>query len=383
MVVLIVILTIVVFIVVDVFSRLALKKLETTKMRKEREKALDIGLRLDFTDEAKSLKRVEVENPKARILAVDDESIILDSFRKILVIAGYSIDTVEVGQEAIGLIQKRNYDFVFTDLKMPDMDGLEVTKAVKHFRPDVDVIMITGYATIESAVESMKYGALDYVQKPFTEDELVEFVNKSLIRRQARIEKQITPTVHLITPSVGATASKHAFNVPSGLFVSSSHTWVSIYSNGMLRIGLDDFMQKIVDQIDRIGLPDAGLKVQKGDPLFYLRHGTQEIAMPAPVSGIVTSVNTELRTRPELLQLKPYDLGWVCNVEPTDLKEDIQSLKIGADAVSWYHEEIDRYVELLKSDMEKKGEEKDKVHAEGGQTDETTWGTLSRAFLRV
>ena len=383
MVVLIVILTIVVFIVVDVFSRLALKKLETTKMRKEREKALDIGLRLDFTDEAKSLKRVEVENPKARILAVDDESIILDSFRKILVIAGYSIDTVEVGQEAIGLIQKRNYDFVFTDLKMPDMDGLEVTKAVKHFRPDVDVIMITGYATIESAVESMKYGALDYVQKPFTEDELVEFVNKSLIRRQARIEKQITPTVHLITPSVGATASKHAFNVPSGLFVSSSHTWVSIYSNGMLRIGLDDFMQKIVDQIDRIGLPDAGLKVQKGDPLFYLRHGTQEIAMPAPVSGIVTSVNTELRTRPELLQLKPYDLGWVCNVEPTDLKEDIQSLKIGADAVSWYHEEIDRYVELLKSDMEKKGEEKDKAHAEGGQTDETTWGTLSRAFLRV
>ena len=383
MVVLIVILTIVVFIVVDVFSRLALKKLETTKMRKEREKALDIGLRLDFTDEAKSLKRVEVENPKARILAVDDESIILDSFRKILVIAGYSIDTVEVGQEAIGLIQKRNYDFVFTDLKMPDMDGLEVTKAVKHFRPDVDVIMITGYATIESAVESMKYGALDYVQKPFTEDELVEFVNKSLIRRQARIEKQITPTVHLITPSVGATASKHAFNVPSGLFVSSSHTWVSIYSNGMLRIGLDDFMQKIVDQIDRIGLPDAGLKVQKGDPLFYLRHGTQEIAMPAPVSGIVTSVNTELRTRPELLQLKPYDLGWVCNVEPTDLKEDIQSLKIGADAVSWYHEEIDRYVELLKSDMEKKGEEGDRAHAESGHTDETAWGTLSRAFLRV
>jgi len=67
--------------------------------RQEREAALDIGLKLDFSEEAKTLKRVEVKEPKARILAVDDEPIILDSFRKILVVAGYSIDTVEKGRE--------------------------------------------------------------------------------------------------------------------------------------------------------------------------------------------------------------------------------------------------------------------------------------------
>ncbi len=85
---------------------------------------------------------------------MDDEEVILDSFRKILVLDGYSVDTVETGQEALGLIQTHHYDFVFTDLKMPAMDGVEVAKAVKHLRPDIDVIIITGYATVETAVET-------------------------------------------------------------------------------------------------------------------------------------------------------------------------------------------------------------------------------------
>ena len=82
-----------------------------------------MGLRLEFADEAASLKRVQVDNPKARILAVDDEPIVLDSFRKILVLAGYSVDTVETGPEALALVRRNDYEFAFTDLKMPGMDG--------------------------------------------------------------------------------------------------------------------------------------------------------------------------------------------------------------------------------------------------------------------
>src|SRR3990172_2458206 len=149
MIVLIVILTVIVFVIVDLGLRLVMQKVQKAKLEKERAEALYVGLRLDFTDEAKSLKRVEVQNPKAGILCVDDESIILDSFRKILVLAGYSIDTVETGSEALGLIQQHHYDFLFTDLKMPGMAGEEVAKAAKHLRPDIDVIIITGYATVE------------------------------------------------------------------------------------------------------------------------------------------------------------------------------------------------------------------------------------------
>lgn len=384
MVVLIVLLTIIIFIVADYFLRLIMRRIEESKIKKERKEALDIGLRLDFADEAKSLKRVTVEHPRAKILAVDDEEIVLNSFRKILVLAGYSIETVETGPEALSLIQKNDYDFVFTDLKMPIMDGIEVTKAVKHLRPDIDVIVITGYATIESAVETMKYGAMDYVQKPFTEDELVTFVNKSLIRRQDRIEKTTKPQVHLITPSIGESKSKHEINVPAGIFISSAHTWLRLELNGLVRIGVDDFTQKILGKIDSIALPNKGQKIKKGDPLFSITQKTNTITFPAPVSGKIVAINTALHDNIDYVNLKPYELGWMCCIEPATLNEDLQTLKIGSDTVSWYQDEIDKYHEMAKKinrDMQESRTETDEKIAT--QLTQEMWAVFSNSFINT
>ncbi len=192
---------------------------------------------------------LKLQNPKAKILCVDDEEVILGSFRKILVLDGYSVDTVETGQEALGLIQKHHYDFVFTDLKMPLMDGVEVTKSVKHLRPDIDVIIITGYASVETAVETMKYGALDYVQKPFTEDELIAFVQKSLIKRQDKIQKQLKPQVHISHVSATDDFTKGEFSIPGGVFISKNHTWVNMNQEGIAKIGIDDFAKKLIGKV--------------------------------------------------------------------------------------------------------------------------------------
>ncbi|HKZ18266.1 MAG TPA: response regulator [Geobacteraceae bacterium] len=365
MVLLIVVITIIVFILVDFSLRVYFQKRQEIQLRKEREEALDIGLKLDYSEEAKTLKRVEVKDPKARILAVDDEAIILDSFRKILVVAGYSIDTVEKGREALGLILKNDYDFVFTDLKMPEMDGLEVTKAVKHLRPDIDVIVITGYASIETAVETMKYGAMDYVQKPFTEDELISFFNKSLIRRKDRIERQMKPTVRLITPSIKESGSQHEFNVPAGIFVSRNHTWVNIEMNGTARIGIDDFVRKTINKIDSVALPKLNREIKKGEPLFSLKHNSHAIDISSPISGKVTLVNTEHIEHPELIALTPFELSWMCCIEPSNLSEELRSLKIGADSISWYREEIDKYAEIVKG-----AEKEDRQAGPSGRSDD-------------
>jgi len=354
MVLLIVVVTIIVFIIVDFSLRIYFQKKQELKLRKEREQALDIGLKLDFSEEAKTLKRVEVKEPKARILAVDDEAIILDSFRKILVVAGYSIDTVEKGREALGLILKNDYDFVFTDLKMPEMDGLEVTKAVKHLRPDIDVIVITGYASIDTAVETMKYGAMDYVQKPFTEDELINFFNKSLIRRKDRIERQMKPTVRLITPSTKESGSQREFNVPAGIFVSQNHTWVNVEMNGNARVGIDDFVRKIIGKIDGVELPELNKEIKKGELLFSIKHNSQAINISAPISGRVTLINTEHVAHPELIAVNPFELSWMCCIEPSNLSEELHSLKIGVDSINWYKGEIDKYTEIVKK-IEKEG----------------------------
>ena len=385
MVLLIVVVTIIVFVIVDFSLRIYFQKRQELKLRKEREQALDIGLKLDLSEEAKTLKRVEVREPKARILAVDDEPVILDSFRKILVVGGYSIDTVEKGSEALGLILKNDYDFVFTDLKMPEMDGLEVTKAVKHLRPDIDVIVITGYASIDTAVETMKYGAMDYVQKPFTEDELTEFFNKSLIRRKDRIERQMKPAVRLITPSTKASDSPHEFNVPAGFFVSQNHTWVNIEMNGTARVGLDDFARKIVGKIDKVDLPKPGQEIKKGKLLFSIRKNSQTIDISSPISGTISLINTEHVEHPEWIGSKPFELSWMCCIEPSNLSAELGSLKIGADSIAWYKKEIDKYSEIAKGlyraerkvassgkDAEKEGEQ---------QQDDKFLGEFANAFL--
>ena len=290
--------------------------------------------------EVASLKRVEIDAPKARVLVVDDEPGVLDSFRKILASEGYSIDTVETAQEALRLIRKCDYDLFFTDLKMPEMDGLELTEAVKQLRPDIDVVVITGYGTIESAVAAMRLGALDYFEKPFTPAELSTFVKECLTRRRDRIEKETSPRVRLVTAAVEESHSPNVINVPGGIYVSPEHTWIGIDITGEARVGLDDFALKSLQDIRDIDFPSQGSRRRKGEPLFTLRRGSMALTFRSPLSGKISAVNHDLTYYLELLTRRPFALGWICCLEPSKLSQELSDLKIGADALRWYESEI-------------------------------------------
>ncbi|HUX60982.1 MAG TPA: response regulator [Ignavibacteriaceae bacterium] len=342
------IIAVILFVIADVLIRQISKNIREQKERKDREAALAVSLNLDFTRESKTLKRVEVENPKAKILCVDDEPVILDSFRKILVLDGYCVDTVETGQEALGLIQSRHYDFVFTDLKMPQMDGVEVTKAVKYLRPDIDVVIITGFATVETAVECMKFGAMDYVQKPFTEDELLAFVKKILIMRQDRIQKQLKPKVHITHLAESKHFKTYEFAIPGGVFISPGHCWASMEQDGAVNVGIDDFAKKLIGKIDAIDFPNLGMVVKSGQPLFTIKQGTRSVTFNSPVTGKVTKINSPLKNEIESLDITPYDSNWVCILDADNLDTEIKNLKIGKTAVTYYQEDIDRLIGLRK-----------------------------------
>jgi DNA-binding response OmpR family regulator len=342
------ILAVIIFIIADILIRMIAKRLHEKKLKQEREQVLQESLKLDFSREAKTLKRAEVPNPKAKILCVDDEEVILSSFRKILVLDGYSVDTVETGQEALGLIQTHHYDFVFTDLKMPEMDGVEVTKAVKHMRPDIDVIIITGYASVETAVETMRYGAMDYVQKPFTEDELLAFTKKALIKRQDKIQKQLKPKVHIThLPSEEDTAGGE-FAIPGGVFISNSHTWVSLNQEGMAKIGMDDFAKKLIGKVEAVDLPNLGMQVKARQPLFTIRQGNRKVTFNSPVSGIVKSINTLLKENLEALDITPYENNWICMIDTDNIDNEIKELHIGKSAVAFYQKDIDHFKSVMK-----------------------------------
>jgi len=348
MVPLMLLLSVVLFVLADLGVRTATKTLNEKARRREREAALAVSLTLDVSREAKTLKRAEVKDPVARILCVDDEDVILDSFRKILVLDGYAVDTVQTGQEALGLVQTHHYDFVFTDLKMPAMDGVEVVKAVKHMRPDIDVIVITGFATVETAVETMKYGATDYVQKPFTEDELLAFVKKTLIRRQDRIAKLLKPSVHVSHLPEADRVRRSEFSIPGGVFISSGHCWVQLAQDGSAKIGLDDFAKKLLGPVDAIEFPPVGMTVKVGQPLFVVKQKKRRVQFNSPLSGRVTKTNAQLAEDADALEMTPYQKNWICIVDAEKLDTEVPQLKIGKAAVAMFEEDIDKFRGTMK-----------------------------------
>ncbi|HBR21014.1 MAG TPA: Fis family transcriptional regulator, partial [Nitrospiraceae bacterium] len=116
---------------------------------------------------------------RARILIVDDEKIALKNLEHVMKKEGYEIVGTQSGQNALKLLESQQFDLVLTDLRMEKVDGMQILKRCRELYPDTEVIMITGYATLESAVESMKHGAFYYIAKPFKLDEVRKVVKEA------------------------------------------------------------------------------------------------------------------------------------------------------------------------------------------------------------
>lgn len=121
-----------------------------------------------------------------KILVVDDEEIMRSFLRDVLSGEDYQVDVVPTGEEAIEEAGTKEYDLVITDIKMPGTNGIEVLREVKERSPKTEVVVMTAYASLESAVESMKMGAADYITKPFNIDQVRIVVAKTLERRKLR-----------------------------------------------------------------------------------------------------------------------------------------------------------------------------------------------------
>ncbi len=126
---------------------------------------------------------------RGRVLIVDDEAIVRVSCQRILVPEGYEVRSAGSATEGFAILADGPIDVVLTDLKMPDIDGIELLRRVKEEWPDTEVIVITGYQTINTAVQAIKLGAFDYIEKPFVPDDIVEAIEKAIAHRRENKEK--------------------------------------------------------------------------------------------------------------------------------------------------------------------------------------------------
>jgi two-component system, NtrC family, response regulator HydG len=134
-----------------------------------------------------------VENPvavktKGRILIVDDELVVRDSLDRWFTSEGYTAHAVAGARDALEVIQQQEFDIALLDIKMPGMDGMELQARLKEADPELTVVMMTGYASVETAVQALKRGAYDYITKPVDPDELSHLVAKALEHKRAHRE---------------------------------------------------------------------------------------------------------------------------------------------------------------------------------------------------
>jgi DNA-binding NtrC family response regulator len=129
---------------------------------------------------------------KAKILVIDDERIVIDSITKILKEEHIEVEATLSGRQGVDMALQKAYDLVLTDLRMPDIGGMRVLRDIKRARPGLPVVMITGYASVPSAVQAVKLGAVEILEKPFSPDGLVAVVRKALGARPGADEADET-----------------------------------------------------------------------------------------------------------------------------------------------------------------------------------------------
>lgn len=126
----------------------------------------------------------------AKVLLVDDEEEFIDLLSQRLETRGLKVVAVSSGEEAVSKVADQSFDVAIVDLAMPGIDGIETLKQIKAERPDIEVIMLTGRATVKSGIEAMKHGALDFLEKPVLLNKLLEKIWKAKRQRMRTLEKK-------------------------------------------------------------------------------------------------------------------------------------------------------------------------------------------------
>ena len=136
----------------------------------------------------------ENQIPPAHILIMEDEPSVANGVKMVLTEEGYAVDLAMTGQSALDSFFNNGFDLLVADLRLPDIDGFEVIKQVKAKRPETEVVVITGYSSVYSAVDAMKLGVYDYLPKPFTEDEIKRAVSRALENKKKAMETEQVET---------------------------------------------------------------------------------------------------------------------------------------------------------------------------------------------
>lgn len=138
-----------------------------------------------------------------KVLLIDDEVEFLENLSERMRLRGMEVNTAETAEHAVAAIDGQDYDAIVLDLQMPDMNGIEMLKVIRKTHPDMQVILLTGKATLEAGIQAMKLGAMDFMEKPADIESLTEKIKKAQAKKMVIVEKETAEKVNDILSHKG------------------------------------------------------------------------------------------------------------------------------------------------------------------------------------
>jgi CheY-like chemotaxis protein len=259
-----------------------------------------------------------MDEHRKKILVVDDEQVIVDSVVRLCSDEGIDVDTALDANEAFKKIEHNKYQLIVTDIMMPGIDGFQLIAKLKEDHIRTPVIITTGYSTVENAVKSLYEGAIDFLPKPFTIDELFSSIYRGI--RYAGL-------MDGVQPEIGELPKIDFAPCPVTYYRLGYLTWAKLEDDGSVKIGVTDIFLKTIKTIKKIDLFQLDEEIIQGNTCAQIE---TEIGLMhnilAPMTGRIIDKNDKLLNNKDLIEKDPYFEGWIYTIIPSDLDYELKHL---------------------------------------------------------
>ncbi|TAN38962.1 MAG: response regulator [Nitrospirae bacterium] len=249
---------------------------------------------------------------KGKILVLDDDPVVTLSCKRILGAEGYNIITTNRGEDAIKKVANEEFDLLISDVRLPDINGITVLRETKLVQPKLDVVIITGYPTLDEANESVKLGAFEFIEKPFTPEFMMNVARKIFDNRGWILRKAFIDDFRNEIVSLRDTANPVIFY--------KEGTWARPLSTGAWEIGCDVRYFLLSGQLAFVDIRNDLKVLLAGEAFAKVVSGSgQEDSLISPMSGTVLEINKEANAAMSALvrdNLSEGWLLWLARVEP-------------------------------------------------------------------
>jgi CheY-like chemotaxis protein len=254
------------------------------------------------------------------ILVVDDESVIINAVDKICSAEGLKVDTSTDAGDALLKVEKNSYRLIISDIMMPDIDGFQFLDALSKMKIKTPIIITTGFSTVENAVKSLYNGAIDFIPKPFSADELIPSVSRGL--KYFDIQKKLCESKNSVND-----ASIIYVPCPAKYFRLGYASWAAPDNSGSVLIGVTDLFLRTIDSISEIKLSKVDDEIIQGNSCAQVKSKDYHIhTVLSPVSGRILEKNTQLLNNASIVEKDPYFNGWFYRIIPSDNEFELTQL---------------------------------------------------------